>query len=263
MGKQVDWNASSRTISLSGTVTPSYETEFDHGHIWDHDALQVNIQPDISVVVDGKKQTLKAADGSTIYPLIYQDTSYLPLRAIGELMDKEVTWFRLKENHEEIYIRTPLTEAQKEEAQNYLNQASTLCKEIESKGKDFVGLDDAESVSAAQKKLDELIESIQQLKNLPTPSALVVQRSCEMLQEELENMLKVSKELDTVLEKSTTISAAMDFLFERDSADSIPKNNILQGYYLTGALVRMHQVLYQDGSAYEEPSAKSLLHEMQ
>ena len=84
-----------------------------------------------------------------------------------------------------------------------------------------------------------------------------------MLQEELENMLKVSKELDTVLEKSTTISAAMDFLFERDSAESIPKNNILQGYYLTGALVRMHQVLYQDGSAYEEPSAKSLLHEMQ
>ena len=249
MGKQVNWDASSRVISLSGSVSPSYETEFDHGHTWTNDAQQVNIQPEISVVVDGKTQILKAADGSTIYPLIYQDSAYLPLRAIGELMEHDVTWFRLRENHEEIYIRTPLTDAQIQEAEKYLNEAKALVKKIQQTGSEVLSLEESASAASAQAKLDTLSAQVQQLKELQTPSAPVVKRSCEMLHEELARTQEVISSADEILEKSSTAKEALEYLFERDG--DVLRKSILQGSYLNGALVRMHQVLYQDGSGFE------------
>ncbi len=260
MGKQVDWDASSRVISLSGSVSPSYETEFDHGHIWTNDAQQVNIQPEIPVVVDGKPQILKAADGSTIYPLIYQDSAYLPLRAyqdsaylplraIGELMEHDVTWFRLRENHEEIYIRTPLTDAQIQEAEKYLNEAKALVKKIQQTGSEVLSLEESASAASAQTKLDTLSAQVQQLKELQIPSAPVVKRSCEMLHEELARTQEVISSADEILEKSSTAKEALEYLFERDG--DVLRKSILQGSYLNGALVRMHQVLNQDGSGFE------------
>lgn len=53
----------------------------------------VQIQFDnIQLVVDGVPITPKDANGSRIEPFIYNGTTYLPIRAVGEAIGKQVTW---------------------------------------------------------------------------------------------------------------------------------------------------------------------------
>lgn len=47
---------------------------------------------DIKVEYNGKTQTLKDANGKTVYPLSYQDTTYLPIRAISNILGVSVDW---------------------------------------------------------------------------------------------------------------------------------------------------------------------------
>ena len=46
----------------------------------------------IKLVVDGVEVTPKDANGTTVEPFIYNGTTYLPVRAVGNAIDKQVTW---------------------------------------------------------------------------------------------------------------------------------------------------------------------------
>lgn len=46
----------------------------------------------IRLVVDGVEVTPKDANGKVVEPFASEGTTYLPVRAIGEALDKEVTW---------------------------------------------------------------------------------------------------------------------------------------------------------------------------
>lgn len=45
---------------------------------------------DIKLVVDGTEVSLKDGAGNSIEPFLYNGTTYLPVRAVGEAMGKEV-----------------------------------------------------------------------------------------------------------------------------------------------------------------------------
>lgn len=53
--------------------------------------IEVSYQ-DIKLVVDGVEATLKDGLGNSVEPFIYNGTTYLPVRAAGEALGKEVTW---------------------------------------------------------------------------------------------------------------------------------------------------------------------------
>ena len=91
MGKNVNWDGSTRTITLSGprTATPATGTP-DTGA--KDGSVTVEQRPDISIVVDGTKRTFTDAKGNPVYVLLNSGTNYLPVRAIGELMGKTVSW---------------------------------------------------------------------------------------------------------------------------------------------------------------------------
>lgn len=53
----------------------------------------ITVQYDnIKLVIDGVEITPKDADGLTVEPFIYNGTTYLPVRAVGNAIGKQVTW---------------------------------------------------------------------------------------------------------------------------------------------------------------------------
>ena len=91
MDKNVNWDQSTLTVSLSGTRTAP-----DASGTPDADAasrsVQVQLRPDFTVLVDGVERTFTDANGKTVYPLLYDGSVYLPIRAMRELMGKSVGW---------------------------------------------------------------------------------------------------------------------------------------------------------------------------
>ena len=50
------------------------------------------MRPQVSVMVDGVERDFYNAQGQQVYAVFYDGTHYLPVRAIGELMGKNVNW---------------------------------------------------------------------------------------------------------------------------------------------------------------------------
>ncbi len=67
------------------------------------DTIEAQIRPDFTIAVDGEVKTFKNVNGETVYPILYDGTTYLPVRAIGELMGKTVYWY---ENDKRIELNT-------------------------------------------------------------------------------------------------------------------------------------------------------------
>ena len=55
--------------------------------------VQSELRGDFVVQTNGQIQTLKNANGEVVYPMLYEGTTYLPVRAIAELNNKEVIWY--------------------------------------------------------------------------------------------------------------------------------------------------------------------------
>ena len=91
MGKNVNWDQATLTVSLSGTRTTG--TVSGTPDTWTATQnITGDIRSDVTILVDGVRQTFTDVNGSVVYPMIYNGSVYLPIRAIGNLMGKSVSW---------------------------------------------------------------------------------------------------------------------------------------------------------------------------
>ena len=90
IGKNVNWDEDTKTITLEG----KRETKDSSNKVVEGERKNVLVQvrKDFTIVIDGKEQTFRTSSGKEIYPLLYDGSTYLPLRAIGQIMDKAVGW---------------------------------------------------------------------------------------------------------------------------------------------------------------------------
>ena len=90
LGKNVNWDEDTKTITLEG----KRETKDSSNKAVEDKAKNISVQvkKDFTIVIDGKEETFKTSAGKRIYPLLYDGSTYLPLRAIGQIMDKTVEW---------------------------------------------------------------------------------------------------------------------------------------------------------------------------
>ncbi len=54
--------------------------------------VKAQLRQDFTVKIDGEVREFKNAQGKTVYPILYEGTTYLPVRAIGEIMGKTAYW---------------------------------------------------------------------------------------------------------------------------------------------------------------------------
>ena len=91
MGKNVNWDQATLTVSLSGPRTTG--TVSGTPDTWTATQnITGDIRSDITILVDGVRQTFTDVNGSVVYPMTYNGSVYLPIRAIGNLMGKSVSW---------------------------------------------------------------------------------------------------------------------------------------------------------------------------
>ena len=91
MGKTVTWDAATLTVSLHGVLNGAPTTGTPDTGAVPH-TVPAKLRPEVGILVDGVQRTFTTSSGAAVYPLFYNNSLYLPVRNIGELMNKEVHW---------------------------------------------------------------------------------------------------------------------------------------------------------------------------
>jgi hypothetical protein len=89
----IKWNSITKTVSLGDgeldTRTAESVDEFIAGK---NENITVILNNEITIEFFGFKQYFKDVTGKVVYPLSYEGTIYLPVRAISNLFDAEIEW---------------------------------------------------------------------------------------------------------------------------------------------------------------------------
>ncbi|MDR3766990.1 MAG: copper amine oxidase N-terminal domain-containing protein [Butyricicoccus sp.] len=177
MGKEVGWDAATQTVLLSGEREP--ETQASTTYAPEQGSLTIEPAPEVKIQVDGQVRSFTGADGKPVYPLLYRDTTYLPVRAVGELLGLEVEWSQ-EGAVESVRIQNALTESQRQQLETYVRAALPLANQVM---QTYAALqncpDDAEKALAL---CEDLQDTLGQLSELERPRIT----SCSLHYEELD-----------------------------------------------------------------------------
>lgn len=93
LGKKVDWNSETKTVSIDDKNEEydikKFEGNIEKRNIQEKKKIYYN---DIKIKINGKEIEPKDANGNTVEPFTISGTTYLPVRAVSEALDKKVGW---------------------------------------------------------------------------------------------------------------------------------------------------------------------------
>src|SRR5665648_959624 len=76
---------SSAVYASAGTMTPTSPVLPQAGG-----QAQVYLKPDVNIIVDGQEKIFCDVNNEVVYPIIYNGSTYLPIRAISALMGENI-----------------------------------------------------------------------------------------------------------------------------------------------------------------------------
>ena len=90
---EIEWDGNTNSIHLGkgtlDTIAAEAVSEFIPGT---NQNIIVDLNQDIKIYHNNEVQTFKDVNGKVVYPLSYQGTTYLPVRAISNLYDAKIEW---------------------------------------------------------------------------------------------------------------------------------------------------------------------------
>lgn len=88
-GLNVNWNQDTKTVSFtSGGAVTTY-----NGTPTASAATPISVNPDPSIVISlNGEQQISYVNGKPVYAFIYNDTTYLPVRAVCDMVGVPVDW---------------------------------------------------------------------------------------------------------------------------------------------------------------------------
>lgn len=182
MGAKVAWDQETQTVLLATGDEPQVHFNYDGPETtqeeyaqyekWQAEGVDITLRPDLTVKVDGTARTFTNEKGEPVYPVVFHDTTYLPVRSIGELCGKQVLWLAATEqtSREQVFLYDAITPAQRKEAETYLAEAQKLLVRL-------AGEVDAllSAGKASDEKGLELLRAIQstlkEMEAVPAPTA--------------------------------------------------------------------------------------------
>lgn len=130
LGLSVDWDGAAQTVLLDKPSTgtaPAVTAKPDSPVKKGTKEIKTYIEPGITVKYNGEAQAMKDAVGNTVYPVLYEGTTYLPVRAVSNMLGVGVDWDEAtqtvlldSENNAAVVISPD-----KETVDNFLNSLGT------------------------------------------------------------------------------------------------------------------------------------------
>jgi len=94
LGLDVDWDGATQTVILEkadGKTAPAKTGNKAPANAKPTE-ITVQINPNITVKLDGKTQKMANVNGDPVYPMLYGGTTYLPVRAVSNMLGVAVNW---------------------------------------------------------------------------------------------------------------------------------------------------------------------------
>ncbi|WP_125115082.1 copper amine oxidase N-terminal domain-containing protein [Agathobaculum sp. Marseille-P7918] len=179
LGKNVSWDGTTQTVSLSGSVEPSFHTALPSAPSFSYsygESISIQPRPDMTILLDSQPQTFYTASGTQIYPLLYRGTTYLPLRSVASLIGMQPAWRNATaQDAPLISLYTPMTEAQSTACLQYLAAVSEQAKAYSDAAAGLMAEKDNKTALKAQ--LDEMQHILEQVSAMPIPDVPYLQHS--------------------------------------------------------------------------------------
>lgn len=141
MGADTVWDEEAGTVTITSTgAEPVYYSIKELFHMGAEYAFPDNkvpthapdnqgeLLPGLTVTLNGQEKSLANALGQPVYPLLFHDCVYLPVRSVAGWLDKQVLWTTAMNRLGEVHIYSAPTQEELEGAQTYLDTVQGCVK---------------------------------------------------------------------------------------------------------------------------------------
>lgn len=138
MGAVTAWDKTAGTVTITSTgAEPFYysikdtdaEYAFPNNDVPTHAPdNRGEFLPGLTVSVNGQPQSFANVLGEPVYPLLFHDCVYLPVRSVAGWLDKQVLWTTAMNRLGEVHIYSAPTQEELEGAQTYLDTVQGCVK---------------------------------------------------------------------------------------------------------------------------------------